>query len=268
MTNEEVQLEIERLRQPDILNIEQVKRFSAWLDERRKLRKPGRAVGDSGLGKTTASLFYTYQNRAVKIQNQNPVVPVLYIELTGSSCSPSLLFKTIIETLKFKAKGGTENQLRERAWYFIRQCKVEILIIDEAHRLQFKTLADVRDLFDKVKIIPILVGTSSRLDTLISKDEQVAGRFASYFSFEKLLGANFTKTVKIWEQQILRLPEPSNLAGDQGIITLLQGKTDGQIRLLDQILRDAAVKALESGVNKIDKSLLESIEGDYSLLAS
>lgn len=81
MTNEELEKEIERLRQPDILNIEQVKRFSAWLDERRKLRKPGRAVGESGLGKTTASLFYTYQNRTVKIPNQNPVVPVLYIEL-------------------------------------------------------------------------------------------------------------------------------------------------------------------------------------------
>lgn len=50
-----------------------------------------------------------------------------------------------------------------------------------------------------------MVGTSSRLDTLISKDEQVAGRFASYFSFEKLLGANFRKTVKIWEQEILKL---------------------------------------------------------------
>ncbi|WP_427158562.1 TniB family NTP-binding protein [Aliinostoc sp. HNIBRCY26] len=268
MTNEEIQQEIERLRQPDILNLEQVKRFSAWLDERRKLRKPGRAVGESGLGKTTASLFYTYQNRAAKIPNQNPVAPVLYVELIGSSCSPSLLFKTIIETLKFKAKGGTEHQLRERAWYLIKQCKVEMLIIDEAHRLQFKTLTDVTDLSDKVKIIPILVGTSSRLDALISKNEQVGGRFAAYFSFETLIGANFTKTVKIWEQQILKLPEPSNLADNQEIITILQAKTAGQIRLLDQILRDAAVKALESGVNKIDKSLLNSIEGDYSLVAS
>ena len=48
----------------------------------------------------------------------------------------------------------------------------------------------------------------------------------------------------------------------------MKKKTDGQIRLLDQILRDAAVKALESGVNKIDKSVLESIEGDYLLVAS
>lgn len=268
MTNEELQQEINRLRQPDILNLEQVKRFCTWLDERRKLRKPGRAVGESGLGKTTASIFYTYQNRATKTPNQSPSVPVLYIELTGSSCSPSLLFKTIIETLKFKAKGGNENQLRERAWYLIKQCKVEIIIVDEAHRLQLKTLPDVRDLFDKVKVVPVLVGTSSRLDTLISRDEQVAGRFASYFSFETLLGANFNKTIKIWEQQILKLPESSNLADNQEIITLLQDKTDGKIRLLDQILRDAAVKALESGVNKIDKSVLESIEGDYLLAAS
>jgi len=268
MTNEELQQEINRLGEPDVLNLEQVKRFCIWLDERRKLRKPGRAVGESGLGKTTASLFYTFQNRAAKTPNQNPIVPVLYVELTGSSCSPSLLFKTIIESLKFKVKGGNENQLRERAWYLLKQCKVEIIIIDEAHRLQFKALPDVRDLFDKVKVVPVLIGTSSRLDTLIGKDEQVAGRFASYFSFEKLLGANFKKTIKIWEQEILRLPEPSNLADDQEIITLLQEKTDGQIRLLDQILRDAAVKALESGVNKIDKSVLESIEGDYLLVAS
>ncbi len=268
MTNEELQQEIDRLRQPDILNLEQVKRFCIWLDERRKLRKPGRAVGESGLGKTTASLFYTFQNRVAKTPNKNPIIPVLYVELTGSSCSPSLLFKTIIEALKFKIKGGNENQLRERAWYLLKQCKIEIIIIDEAHRLQFKTLPDVRDLFDKVKVVPVLIGTSSRLDTLIGKDEQVAGRFASYFSFEKLLGANFKKTIKIWEQQILRLPQPSNLADDQAIITFLQEKTDGQIRLLDQILRDAAVKALESGVNKIDKSVLESIEGDYLLVAS
>ncbi|MEO1433368.1 MAG: TniB family NTP-binding protein [Cyanobacteria bacterium J06633_8] len=268
MTNEELQQEIERLRQPNILNLEQVKRYSTWLDERRKLRKPGRATGDSGLGKTTASLFYTFQNRAAKKLNQKPKVPVLYVELIGSSCSPSLFFKTIIDSLNFKFNRGTENQLRERAWDAIKKCKVEIIIVDEAHRLQFKTLPDVRDLYDKVKIIPVLVGTSSRLDTLISKDEQVAGRFASYFSFEKLLGSNFNKTVRIWEQQVLKLPEPSNLANNKVIMSDLEERTAGQIRLLDQLLRDAAVKALESGLKKIDKSVLDSIDGDYLLVAT
>jgi hypothetical protein len=64
------------------------------------------------------------------------------------------------------------------------------------------------------------------------------------------------------------LPESSNLATNEEVISLLQEKTSGQLRLLDQILRNAAIKALESGLTKIDKSVLDSIEGDYSLVAS
>jgi len=268
MTTETVQQEIERLRNPDILQLEQVKRFSTWLDDRRKLGQPGRAVGNTGLGKTSAAIFYTFRNRASNPPHQSPTVPVLYLEIRGSACSPILLFELILKTLKHKATGGNENQLRKRAWDKLKQCKVEMLIIDESHRLQFKSLPDVTDLHKELGILPILIGTSSRLDTLLSKDEQVASRFACYFNFEELAGNNFRKTVKIWEQEILRLPEPSNMATNDAIITLLQEKTSGQLRLLDQILRDAAIKALESGVKKIDKALLDSIEGDYSLVAS
>lgn len=268
MTTETVQQQIERLRNPDILQLEQVKRFSTWLDDRRKLGEPGRAVGNTGLGKTSAAIFYTFRNRASNQSHQSPTVPVLYLEIRGGSCSPSLLFELILKTLKHKATGGNENQLRKRAWDKLKQCKVEVIIIDEAHRLQFKTLPDVTDLEKELKLLPILIGTSSRLDTLLSKDEQVISRFASCFNFEELAGNNFRKTVKIWEQEILRLPEPSNMATNDAIITLLQEKTSGQLRLLDRILRNAAIKALESGVKKIDKAVLDSVEGDYLLLAS
>lgn len=56
MTNEAVEREIDRLRNPDILQLEQVKRFGAWVDDRRKLGQPGRAVGNTGLGKTSAAM--------------------------------------------------------------------------------------------------------------------------------------------------------------------------------------------------------------------
>ncbi len=268
MTSEAVQREIERIRNPEILELEQVKRFSDWVNDRRKLGQPGRAVGNTGLGKTSAAMLYTLNNQAITQPNQSPVMPILYIELRGSSCSPTLLFEIILKTLKHKATGGNENQLRKRAWNKLRQCKVETLIIDEAHRLQFKTLPDVTDLQKELGILPILIGTSSRLDTLLGKDEQVASRFACYFNFEELLGDNFRKAIKVWEDQILMLPEPSNLANNEEVVSLLQEKTSGQLRLLDQILRNAAIKALESGLNKIDKSVLDSIEGDYSLVAS
>ena len=79
MTTETVQQEIERLRNPDILQLEQVKRFSTWLDDRRKLGQPGRAVGNTGLGKTSAAIFYTFRNRASNQPHQSPTVPVLYL---------------------------------------------------------------------------------------------------------------------------------------------------------------------------------------------
>ena len=124
MTTEAVHQEIDRLRNPDILQLEQVKRFGTWVEDRRKLHESGRAVGNTGLGKTSAAMFYTYRNRASSQPNQSPTVPVLYIEIRGSSCSPILLFETILRTLKHKATGGNENQLRKRAWDKLRQCKV------------------------------------------------------------------------------------------------------------------------------------------------
>lgn len=268
LSDEKLKAEIHRLRNLQILRVEQVNRYSVWLDRRRKLGKPGRVVGDTGLGKTTASRWYAFQNRATKQPNHNPKIPVLYVEITGSACSSTGLFERIIESLKLKAIGGTVNQQRRKVWHYLKQARVEVIIIDEAHRLQFNTLNDIRDLEKEANVLPILVGTSSRLDTLISKDEQVASRFACHFNFERLVGGNFQKTLKIWEMEVLCLPEPSNLAEDAKVVTFLQEKTDGQIRLLDQILRDAAVEALESGRMKIDMDVLKSIEGDYALVAS
>jgi DNA transposition AAA+ family ATPase len=268
LSEEKLQAEIKRLRNPEVLKLKQVKDYCTWLDRRRKLRKPGRVVGDTGLGKTSASIFYAFQNRAQKRPNSHPRIPVLYIELTGSSCSSSVLFDRIATSLKPKVLSGSVNQQRKIVWNYLQQSKVEMLIIDEAHRLQFQALDDVRDLEKNAGVLPILVGTSTRLDTLISKNEQVISRFACHFNFERLEGGNFEKAVRAWEEDILKLPEPSNMDKDPEIITLLQEKTRGQIRLLDQILRDAAVFALEKGKSKVDLGVLKEVEGDYYLVGA
>lgn len=209
ITDEELKAEIQRLRNPQILGIEQVKRYCVWLDKRRKLGRPGRVVGDTGLGKSTASKFYAFQNRATKKPNHNPKVPVLYVELTGSACSSTVLFESIMTGLKPKAVGGTVHQQRRKVWHYLKQAQVEVIIIDEAHRLQFSTLNDIRDLEKEANVLPILVGTSSRLDTLIGKDEQVSSRFACHFNFERLVGGNFQKTLKIWEVNPRQRPIPT-----------------------------------------------------------
>jgi hypothetical protein len=60
----------------------------------------------------------------------------------------------------------------------LKGCCVEMLIIDEADRFKPKTFAEVRDIFDKLEIPVILVGTD-RLDAVIKRDEQVYNGFRS-----------------------------------------------------------------------------------------
>jgi hypothetical protein len=268
LTDAKLKAEINRLSNPQILKTKQVEQYCKWLDRRRKLRRPGRVVGDTGLGKTSASIYYTFQNRATKRPNSHPKIPVLYIELTGSACSASVLFEHIATGLKQKIGSGKVSQQKKIVWNCLKQAQVEMLIIDEAHRLQFQALNDIRDLEKQAGVLPVLVGTNSRLDTLMSKDEQVISRFACHFSFERLTTGTFISTIKLWEKDVLALPEDSNLAENTKIVTLLQEKTDGQIRLLDQILRDAAVYALENGKTKIDEAILKAIEGDYFLVGA
>lgn len=93
----------------------------------------------------------------------------------------------------------------------IKGCGVEMLIIDEADRFKPKTFAQVRDIFDKLEMPMILVGTD-RLDAVIKRDEQVYNRFRSSHRFGKLSGEEFKRTVKVWENRVLLLPVASNLS--------------------------------------------------------
>ncbi|WP_223278092.1 TniB family NTP-binding protein [Nostoc sp. 'Peltigera membranacea cyanobiont' 232] len=106
---------------------------------------------------------------------------------------------------------------------------VEMLIIDEADRFKPKTFAEVRDIFDRLEIAVILVGTD-RLDAVIKRDEQVYNRFRSCHGFGKMSGEDFKRTVDIWEKQILRLPVASNLSSKTMLKTL--GEATGGYKLL------------------------------------
>jgi hypothetical protein len=101
----------------------------------------------------------------------------------------------------------------------IKGCCVEMLIIDESDRFKPKTFAEVRDIFDKLEISVILVGTD-RLDAVIKRDEQVYNRFRSSHRFGKFSGEEFKRTVDVWEKKVLLLPVASNLSSKAMLKTL------------------------------------------------
>jgi len=255
-----LQEEIARLRKKTIMPLEQVSQLHNWLDGKRKSRQSCRVVGESRTGKSFACEAYFYRNKPQQKTGKKPIVPVVYIQ-PPQKCGAKDLFKEIIEFLKHRATKGTISDFRGRAIEVLQACEVEMLIIDEADRLKPETFADVRDIYDKLAISVVLVGTD-RLDAVIKCDEQVYNRFRACHRFGKLSGEDFKKTVALWEQQVLKLPVASNLTSKEMLRILTVG-TEGYIGRMDEILREAAIRALSSGLKKVEKKTLEEVAREY-----
>ena len=255
-----IQKEITRLRRKSIVPLQQVGHLHDWLEGKRKSRQSCRIVGESRTGKTIACESYKLRHKPKQEIGKPPIVPVINIQ-PPQECGSRDLFALIIEHLKYKVVKGTVGEIRNRALKVLERCQVEMLIIDEADRLKPKTFADVRDIFDNLGISVVLVGTD-RLDAVIKRDEQVYNRFRACHRFGKLSGTEFQKTVKIWERDILRLPVASNLSS-KSMLKVLALATGGYVGLLDMVLREAAVRALEKGLKKIDLATLKEVAGEY-----
>jgi len=255
-----LQSEIDRLRKKTIMPLGHVSQLHNWLDGKRKSRQSCRVVGESRTGKSVACESYFYRYKPQQEIGKKPIVPVVYIQ-PPQKCGPKEFFKEIIEFLKHRATKGTVSDFRGRAMEVLQACAVEMLIVDEADRLKPETFADVRDIYDKLAIAVVLVGTD-RLDAVIKRDEQVYNRFRACHRFGKLSGEDFRKTVEIWEQKVLKLPVASNLTSKETLRILITG-TDGYIGRMDEILREAAIRSLSSGLKKIDKAILQDVAKEY-----
>ncbi|WP_034935223.1 TniB family NTP-binding protein [Gloeocapsa sp. PCC 73106] len=256
-----LQAEIARLNRQSIVPLEHIRDLHEWLDGKRKARQSCRLVGESRTGKTVACEAYTLRNKPRQQGRQTPIVPVVYI-MPPTKCGSKDLFKEIIEYLRYKAVKGTVSEFRSRAMEVLKGCEVEMIIIDEADRLKPDTFPDVRDINDKLEISVVLVGTD-RLDAVIKRDEQVYNRFRAHRRFGKLAGVEFKKTVAIWEEKVLKLPVASNLTSP-AMIKILVKATEGYIGRLDEILREAAIKSLSMGYQRLEKEVLQDVAREYS----
>ncbi len=260
LLSDKLKAEIKRLNKKNIVTLKQVEVLHEWLEGKRQAKQSCRVVGESRTGKTIACNSYRLRHKPIQEVGKPPTVPVVYIQIP-QECGAKDLFKAIIEHLKYQMTKGTVAEIRDRMLRVLKSCGVEMLIIDEADRLKPKTFAEVRDIFDKLNIAVVLVGTD-RLDTVIKRDEQVYNRFRACYRFGKLSGDDFTDAIKIWERDILKLPVASNLTR-KSTKEILAKATGGYIGLLDMILREAAIRALKKGLSKIDLATLKEVAGEY-----
>jgi DNA transposition AAA+ family ATPase len=251
---------IARLQRQCFVELATVQQFHAWLDDKRQCRQACRVIGDSRTGKTLACDAYRLKYTSQTGSGDAPIVPVIYWHATTETGQREL-FVGLLEHLKYRITNGTISDLRERVYRLLRSCQVEMIILDEAHRFRPKTFSEIRDIFDLLGIAVVLVGTD-RLDAVVRRDEQVHNRFMACHRFYRFDSQMLEDTTAIWEEYVLRLPQPSNL-NSAAMQKVLAATTRGYLGTLDEILRNAARRALESGQSRIEASLLNQVALEY-----
>ena len=71
-------------------------------------------------------------------EGEPPIVPVLYWHAPEDS-GPRDLFDGIFDGVNYQLKRGRISEVRRRVYEVLRSCQVEMLLIDEAHRIRPKT---------------------------------------------------------------------------------------------------------------------------------
>lgn len=163
--------------------------------------------------------------------------------------------------MKYRITNGTISDLRARVYRLLQACQVEMIILDEAHRFRPKTFSAIRDIFALLGISVVLVGTD-HLDAVVRRDEQVYNRFMACHRFYRFDSQTLEDTTAIWEAYVLKLPQPSNLTRSD-MQKILGATTRGYLGALDEILRNAARRALQDGRSHIDTALLSQVAFEY-----
>lgn len=254
----EIQAEIDRLSKTPFLELEQVKRCHAWMYELTLSKMTGLLVGQSRCGKTVTCKSFVARYNKAKTGQRKRIKPVVYIQIP-KNCGSREFFIKILKVLNKPTK-GTISDLRERTLDSLEIHQVEMLIVDEANHLKYETFADVRHVYDEdgLNISVLLVGTKNRLEAVVDRDKQVTHRFLEEYQLDSPNDKEFQIMIQVWERDVLRLPEPSNLAKGKNQTSLKQA-TGKLIGRLDMILRKAAIRSLLRGESKITPEILEEI---------
>jgi hypothetical protein len=219
-------------------------------------------VADSNNGKSTAiERFKEVYGQAYINDEMEPVKPVIVAESPPSADEKGLLV-SILEQF-YTPYRATDNavKLRYQVIHLLRTCHTQILIVDEFHSLLAGTAAKQREVMNVLKFlcnelkIPIVgVGTREAIRALHT-DPQHASRFDVITLPTWELDKSFQKLLAAFEL-VLPLKYESKLNQPQ-TATLLHAISEGNIGNLHALLRACAIKAIQSGEEKISQRIIQ-----------
>ncbi|MCX4164585.1 MULTISPECIES: TniB family NTP-binding protein [Paraburkholderia] len=222
-------------------------------------------LGESGVGKSTLLEKYSRMHPAV-VHEEFTEVPVLYVAL-GQSPTPRSMAGTSLKVLGDpRWYVGKEVELTDRLVFLIKQCRVRLVIVDEANHLVDrggeKTLHNSADwlkrLVEATRVSFVLAGIP-RTRRLLETNDQLRDRFREVIEIDRFSVANrsteheFRSVLKVFKGYLRDLPT-IDISG-AAIARLFAFATDGRLRDIQRLL----VRAVELAYERPSPGLTDAI---------
>jgi hypothetical protein len=219
-------------------------------------------VGEPNNGKTTIiRRFLNLHGQGYVNEDAEPVKPVIFAEVPPSADEKSLYLSILEEFWAPHCPDDPLNKLRYQVVHRLRACKTRILILDGFHfflsggAIEQRQIVNAINLLSKELMIPIVgVGTREAVRVLHT-DPQHASRFDVVSLPLWELNQDFQRLLASFEQ-VLPLKQPSRLYQPE-LASMLHAISGGNIGDLHRLLVECATEAILSGVERIDKKLVE-----------
>lgn len=266
-SNEERILSIKKFKWIGYTNAIKIhKKLEDLRDYPKMLRMPNLLlVGDSNNGKTVLlNRFAENNNSFIDEITQELILPVLMIQAPPDP-DEKRFYNSILESLYAPYKNSEKIESRQqRVIHLLKKIQLKVLIIDEIHHLLAGTLSKQRTflnvikyLSNELKISIVCSGTREAFNA-IQTDPQLANRFEPKILSKWQFDEEYLRLLASFER-ILPLKEPSYLI-EKSIANTILIKSEGLLGEIVKIIEMSSILAIETGMEKINKNIIDNID--------
>ncbi len=222
-------------------------------------------VGDTNNGKSSMVKRFARKHLGeAKFDEETNLVPVLYVEIGPAPDEDSFYSDILVSLLAPFKYSMSVAQKREEVYRMFRYVGVRLIIVDEIHNMlatrrdKQQALLNAIKRMGNVMQVPIVGVGIKDAARAIHTDPQMANRFEPYSLPIWRNDKDFLRFLVSFER-LVPLKHPSQLVSST-LARKILAMSEGRLGEITQLLKRAAVHAVESRREKIDAKTLDDID--------
>ncbi|WP_406348407.1 ATP-binding protein [Streptomyces sp. NBC_00144] len=238
--------------------------------------------GSAGTGKTTA-ITQLGKNVEQITRRRNPAavggLPVVFVTIPPAA-TPKMLAGEFARFLGVPLEHRmSQVQITNAVCDLLGKLGTTLVLVDEIHNLDLTTRngAEASDqlkyLSERIAATFVLAGLDVETSSLFqgTRGQQIAGRYTVIPS--RPFGHKNRADKESWQALVVTMEDSLRLHAHRpgtlvAMTDYLHERTGGLIGSLSQLIREAAVDAIDTGAEKITKRMLDEIELDHAVQKS